>query len=86
MKTAQQLLNDATMIRIVSGEGEQGNVRAYTGKRSVRAIKSRLTRERCGGDRWARVELSFDDTNKTEAAAKLSAMALNWEIVKMEAI
>ena len=43
-------------IQIVSGEGEQGTVEAYTGTVTVRAIKARLTRERCGGDRWARVD------------------------------
>ena len=41
-------------IVIFSGEGERGTVELYTGVRSIRAIKSRLTRERCGGDRWAR--------------------------------
>jgi hypothetical protein len=41
---------------VVSGEGEQGTREAYTGKRSVKAVLSRLTRERCGGDRWARIE------------------------------
>lgn len=43
-------------INIVSGEGETGTVEAYTGKRTARAIKARLTKERCGGDRWARVD------------------------------
>lgn len=41
-------------IHIVSGEGEEGTVEVYAGKRTARAIKMRLTRERCGGDRWAR--------------------------------
>ena len=41
-------------IRIVSGEGVLGASEPYTGKRTMRAIKMRLTRERCGGDRWAR--------------------------------
>ena len=41
-------------IRIVSGIGELGIVERYTGKKTQRAIKSRLTRERCNGDRWAR--------------------------------
>ena len=40
-------------IEIVSGEGDQGTVAQYTGKQSSRAIKSRITRECCNGDRWA---------------------------------
>ena len=42
-------------LKIVSGEGENGTAEEYTGAKTVRAIKSRLTRERCG-DRWARVD------------------------------
>jgi len=49
-------------IVIVSGEGEIGGVfssilrtvELYVGKKTERAVKSRLTRERCNGDRWAR--------------------------------
>ena len=44
-------------IKITSGEGEQGTSEVYTGKRTVRAIKMRLTRERCSGDRWARATI-----------------------------
>lgn len=44
-------------IRIISGEGEIGTAEAYNGKRTMRAIKTRLTRERAGGDRWARAEV-----------------------------
>jgi hypothetical protein len=40
-------------IRIISGEGEIGTVGRYFGKCSERAIKLRLSRERCSGDRWA---------------------------------
>ena len=41
-------------IRIVSGEGEgPGTVERYVGTGSDRAIKARLTRERCHGERWA---------------------------------
>lgn len=53
-------------LEIVSGEGENGMVEIYTGAKTVRAIKARLTRERCGGDRWARV-----DTNDGMALAGL---------------
>ena len=42
-------------IRIVSGEGTgEGIVEPYTGKRTIRAIKTKLTKERCNGDRWAK--------------------------------
>ena len=41
-------------IQIWSGEGDCGDFEIYTGKRTMRAIKMRLTKERCGGDRWAR--------------------------------
>lgn len=43
-------------LAIVSGEGESGTREEYTGKRTARAIRARLTRERCGGDRWARLQ------------------------------
>lgn len=43
-------------LEIVSGEGENGMSEIYTGAKTVRAIKARLTRERCGGDRWARLD------------------------------
>ena len=48
-------------IRIISGEGERGTAEDYTGKRTGRAIMRRLTRERCGGDRWAWAALHFDE-------------------------
>lgn len=41
---------------VVSGEGENGTRELYTGKLTVRAIKARLKKEECGGDRWARIE------------------------------
>mgnify|MGYP001073364484 CR=1 FL=1 len=53
---AKEVLDAGIEIRIVSGEGTVGSSDVYTGKRTVRAIKSRLTRERCNGDRWARAE------------------------------
>ena len=54
--TAEEILASSITIRIVSGEGAVGTAEAYTGKRSVRALRARLTRERCNGDRWARAE------------------------------
>ena len=41
-------------IIIQSGEGEIGTFESYHGARTLRAIRARLTRERCNGDRWAR--------------------------------
>jgi len=38
---------------ITSGEGEVGTEEEYTGKLSLRAMRARLTKETCGGDRWA---------------------------------
>ena len=49
----------SNIIYIVSGEGEIGSAEVYTGKLTVRALKSRLTRERCSGDRWARCDLGI---------------------------
>lgn len=45
---------NAKEIIILSGEGERGTPEVYTGKRTTRALKSRLTKERCQGDRWAK--------------------------------
>lgn len=63
---AKEVLDAGIEIRIVSGEGAVGSSDVYTGKRTIRAIKSRLTRERCNGDRWARAEalvhLETDDS------------------------
>jgi hypothetical protein len=57
MGTYDYLFGDpANEIYILSGEGcGSGNRVLYCGAKSVRAIKARLTRERCGGDRWAKV-------------------------------
>ena len=52
----ETLLATGKPLKIVSGEGENGTAQDYAGAKTVRAIKSRLTRERCGGDRWARVD------------------------------
>ena len=54
MTTLNQMIK-TNNITIVSGEGiGEGIVEPYTGKRTMRAIKMRLTKERCGGDRWAK--------------------------------
>jgi hypothetical protein len=62
ISTVLPLLTDSTLesapsIQIVSGEGEVGTVEPYTGRRTVRALKARLTRERCKGDRWAYAQI-----------------------------
>jgi DNA-binding transcriptional regulator YiaG len=49
----ENLIESAETILILSGEGEQGSFDKYTGKRTERALKIRLTKERCHGDRWA---------------------------------
>ena len=47
--------NSNSAINIVSGEGQgEGISESYHGKRTLRAIKMRLTKERSGGDRWAK--------------------------------
>lgn len=45
------------IIHIVSGEGEIGSREVYVGVGTERALRARLTRERCHGDRWARAEV-----------------------------
>jgi len=40
------------IYKIVSGEGEQGTIETTNPLTDI-GIKRRLTRERCGGDRWA---------------------------------
>ena len=48
------LANPDNRIAIVSGEGEgPGIAELFTGKRSRLAIKRRIIKETCEGDRWA---------------------------------
>lgn len=54
--------NKANKIIIVSGEGENGGAETFLGKRTIRAIKMRLTKERSGGDRWAKAKV-YSHTN-----------------------
>ena len=55
----ERLLATSKRIEIVSGEGDgAGTAEVYTGKRpSIRSLRTRLNRERCNGDRWARVDI-----------------------------
>jgi len=59
-ETVQEVIDYARQnemdMEIVSGEGENGTVEEYDGKPSVAAIMRRLSRERCGGDRWALIQ------------------------------
>ena len=49
----QAMLDQADEIEILSGEGEEGTREDYEGAKTVKAVRARLTSERCGGDRWA---------------------------------
>lgn len=49
-------------IVIFSGEGEEGTFEEYDGARTITAIKTRLKKERCNGDRWASAYI-FNYTN-----------------------
>jgi hypothetical protein len=57
-----RILATDTVLYVVSGEGEQGTREQYEGKRTVRAVLARLTREACGGDRWARLVTEQGET------------------------
>jgi hypothetical protein len=63
MTTTTKSLIETAEIHIISGEGEIGTRKVYTGKRTERAIKARLTRERCHGDRWAWAQ-AYSHTNE----------------------
>lgn len=62
MTTVTSLI-ETNEIRIVAGEGEVGTVEVYNGKRTIRAIKMRITKERCRGDRWAQAKV-FSHSNE----------------------
>ncbi len=52
-----EIIKNAEAIEIVSGEGEQGTIEDYEGKRTERAICQLLKKEECSGDRWAFVRI-----------------------------
>ena len=59
----EQLL-EKNDILIISGEGSGPGVEEqYEGARTVRAIKARLTKERAGGDRWAKALVYSHETD-----------------------
>lgn len=49
----EQIVGGNNDLYILSGEGEQGTREHYVGPRTVAAIRKRLNKERCDGDRWA---------------------------------
>ena len=53
----EEYLQKANSLEIVSGEGEIGTAEEYKGKRTIKAVKARLTKERCNGDRWAYLKI-----------------------------
>jgi hypothetical protein len=57
MTRLEKILIDSGVVEIVSGEGVYGTCEVYKGKLTSRAIKARLTRERCNGDRWAYIKI-----------------------------
>jgi general stress protein YciG len=64
-------------IAIFSGEGEVGSWSEYTGKRTERALKAKLTRERSHGDRWA---YAYIETDMMDKYTGLTAyMEIHWE-------
>lgn len=56
------MLENTKKILILSGEGTQGAFEEYQGTRTERALKSKLTKEKCNGDRWARAFI-YSHTN-----------------------
>ena len=52
-------------VFILSGEG-LGTLELFTGKKSQRAIKGRLTKERCNGQRWAKGFVYLYDNTESE--------------------
>jgi hypothetical protein len=63
---------NTALIVIISGEGTgEGTREIYTGARTARALNARLRKERCGGQRWARVEVDGErawDADQTVAS------------------
>jgi hypothetical protein len=48
-----QISDPGTKVEIVSGEGDgPGTIEVFKGTRTARAIRKRINKEKCGGDRW----------------------------------
>lgn len=69
---------DADII-IHSGEGEVGTYERYYGERSKKALRARLSRERCHGDRWAHAWMA-DGTTERDPAAGVSQWPTYWKL------
>jgi hypothetical protein len=74
-------------VMIVAGEGEgPGRWVPFKGRRTMRAIRMRLKKERCHGDRWAMALLRFNykpSTGKAEWAGywvDLESGQVHWDI------
>ncbi len=61
-------------IWIVSGEGEIGSAELYTGKLTLRALRMRLTRERCHGDRWAYIKVGGQRVNELASVLYMASV------------
>ncbi|WP_419585782.1 hypothetical protein [Thiolapillus sp.] len=57
-----EMKNELDRVVIISGEGEVGIIEPHTGRPTKRAVRARLTRERCCGDRWAKAIAYVDGT------------------------
>lgn len=66
-----------TTIWISSGEGEIGRTVRYRGAPTLRALRARLTRERCGGDRWAHVLLETAERHPERVDEETAIRALS---------
>lgn len=62
-KYALELIAKGNKIAIASGEGDRGGYTEYTGKRTERALKTYLTKEKCHGDRWAKAYVFTGENN-----------------------
>ena len=56
-----EMKNELNRVVIISGE--VGSIEPHTGRPTKRAVKVRLTRDRCRGDRWAKA-IAFVDGNE----------------------
>ena len=54
MRCIDKLIAAGNPVAIFSGKGKRWVIEPHTGSPTRRAILARLTRERSGGDRWAR--------------------------------
>jgi hypothetical protein len=62
----EKMIEAAKKIIIVSGEGEIGTEEDYNGKKTLRALKQKLNKEFCNGDRWAYAEIDGDRYDYTD--------------------